>query len=108
MTKEVKVNRYIIHFLDKEKNNNEAKIDFSTTVSKSEEFSIRLAQEIHKSISDSPSLKTTKFKEKNENDFSNGLNEYLSLAETDDETFILFSKTLDKLREKIENKPFPT
>lgn len=108
MSKEVKVNRYIIHFLDKEKNNNEAKIDFSTTVSKSDEFSIRLAQEIHKSISDSPSLKNTKFKEKNENDFSNGLNEYLSLAETDDETFILFSKTLDKLREKIENKPFPT
>ncbi|MDP2161620.1 MAG: hypothetical protein Q8K02_14140 [Flavobacterium sp.] len=108
MKNEVKVNRYIIHFLDKEKNINEAKIDFSNQVSKTDGFSVMLAEEIHKSISGSPSLKNTKFKEKNENDFSNGLNEYLSLDESDDETFILFSKTLDKLKEKIENKPFPT
>lgn len=108
MQQEAKVNRYIIHFLDKEKNNNEANIDFSNKVSMSNEFSKTLAEEIHKSISASPSLKNTKFKEKNENDFSNGLNEYLSLAEPDDETFMLFSKTLEKLREKIENKPFPT
>lgn len=108
MSKEVIVNRYVIHFLDKEKNNNEAKVDFSNKISTSDEFSLTLAGEIHKSISGSPSLKNTKFKEKNENDFSYGLIDYLSLAEPDDETFLIFSKTLEKLKEKIENKPFPT
>ena len=80
MKQEIKVNRYVIHFLDKEKNNNQAKVDFSNKISISDEFSITLADEIHKSISGSPSLKNTKFKEKSENDFSYGGNGYATLT----------------------------
>lgn len=108
MPNEIKVNRYIIHFLNKEKNKLEAKIDFSSKVSSSDEFSTILVEGLHKSISESSTLKNTKFKENNSNDFSNSLNDYLSLDIADDETFLSYSKTLDKLKEKIENKSFPT
>ncbi len=107
--KKLIVNRYTIHFLDKERNKNEAKIDYSKEVSKSDDFSKILTEGLHKSITESPSLKNTKFKENNTNDFSTLLNNYLELSdEADDQTFLEFSKSLEKLREKIENKSFPT
>ena len=109
MEDKIKVNRYIIHFLDKEKNKTKATIDYSDKVSLSDEFSKILVEGLHKSITESPSLKNTKFKENNTNDFSTLLNNYLELSDdADDQTFFEFSKSLEKLREKINDKPFPT
>lgn len=108
MEDKIKVSRYVIHFLDKEKNKVNANIDYSKEVSHSDDFSKVLAESLHKSITESPSLKNTKFKENNTNDFSTLLNNYLELSDADAESFFEFSKSLEKLREEIENKPFPT
>ncbi|MBF6653852.1 nucleoid-associated protein [Flavobacterium columnare] len=109
MEDNIKVNKYIIHFLEKEKNKAEVKIDFSDKVSKSDDFSNVLVKSLHKSISESPSLKNTKFKINNSNEFSNSLNSYLELIEDENEdAFYELSKSITALKEKIETKPFAT
>lgn len=109
MEDKINVNRYVIHFLDKEKNKTTATIDYSKKISYSDNFSKILAESLHKSITESASLKNTKFKENNTNDFSTLLNNYLELSDdVDDQSFLDFSKSLDKLREEIESKPFAT
>ncbi|MEN2398362.1 nucleoid-associated protein [Flavobacterium sp. MC2016-06] len=109
MQDKITVNRYVIHFLDKQKNKTTATIDYSQKVSQTDDFSKILAESLHKSITESSSLKNTKFKENNTNDFSTFLNNYLELSDdADDQSFLDFSKSLDKLREEVETKPFAT
>ena len=100
MAKDVKVNRYIIHYLEKEQKSKITKLDLSKNVSKSDEFSTLLIEEIHLSINSNSSLKNTKFKENNSNEFKNFFDDYLSL-ETDEE-FLKFSKSLEVLEKKID------
>lgn len=109
MEEKINVERYIIHFLDKKKNETTATVDYSQKVSQSDEFSKVLTESLHKSITESASLKNTKFKQNNTNDFSTLLDNYLELSEdSDDQSFLDFTKSLEKLREEVENKPFAT
>lgn len=109
MQDKIIVKRYVIHFLDKQKNKTTATIDYSQKVSQTDDFSKILAESLHKSITESASLKNTKFKENNTNDFSTFLNNYLELSDdADDQSFLDFSKSLEKLREDVESKPFTT
>ncbi len=102
MSKEVIVNRYIIHFLDKEQKSKITKLDLSMNVSKSDEFSTVLIEEIHNSINSSPSLKNTKFKDNHSNEFTNQFYDYLSLD--NDEGFYKFSESIKVLDEKLKNE----
>ncbi len=106
MNSEIKINRYIIHFLEKERIKTKANIDLSDSVAFQDEFSIKLAEDVHNSINISPSLKNTKFKVNSSNDFSTNLNSYLETS--DDQDFILFSKSIERLKEKIEKLSFAT
>jgi nucleoid-associated protein len=106
MEKEIKIERYIIHFLEKEKSKTNSNLDLSLSISKSDEFSKTLVEELHKSITDSASLRNTKFKENNSNDFSNALDDYL--ASSDDNSFYSFSKSIEKLKNDIEKISFAT
>lgn len=103
---EIKINRYIIHLLEKEVKKTEASLDFSKDVMKSDEFSITLMTEVHKAITESSSLKNTHFKENETNNFTNGLIDYLSSDE--EEEFFSFTKSLEDLKAKIENESFAT
>lgn len=103
---EIKINRYIIHLLEKEAKKTEATLDFSKEVMKSDEFSITLMTEVHKAITESSSLKNTHFKENETNNFTNGLIDYLSTDKEDE--FFIFTKSLEDLKAKIENESFAT
>jgi nucleoid-associated protein len=104
---EIKINNYTIHYIEKEANITEVvNIDYSEQILVVDEFSSSLVNEIHKSISESPSLKNTRFKDNETNLFTNSLNDYLSSNENDD--FYTFSKSLDDLKSKIEKEPFAT
>lgn len=106
MEKEIKINRYIIHFLDKEKSKTKSNLDLSKSISTSDEFSITLVEELHKSINESSSLKNTKFKKNSTNEFSTCLDNYLESSE--DVSFYDFSKSIEKLKESIEGVSFAT
>lgn len=106
MNQEIKINRYIIHFLEKERIKTTANIDLSDSISSEDAFSLKLVEEVHNSINISPSLKNTKFKYNSTNDFSTSLENYLETS--DDKDFILFSKSIGILKEKIEKLSFAT
>lgn len=103
---EIKINKYIIHLLEKEAKKTETTLDFSNDVMESDEFSIALMTEIHKAITESSSLKNTHFKDNESNNFTNSLIDYLSTDGEDD--FFTFSKSLEDLKAKIENESFAT
>lgn len=106
MTDNIEISRYVIHFIEKEKNKTIATLDLSKKVSKEDDLSKLLVRELHKSINDNHTLKNTKFKENNSNDFSTFLLNYLETSEDDD--FYSFSKSIEKLKEGIEKESFAT
>jgi len=101
---EIEILKYTIHLLAKEAQKTSANLDFSKEVMTSDEFSIALMTEIHKSITESPSLKNTHFKDNETNVFTNTLNDYLSTNES--EEFYKFSESLEDLKNKIEKISF--
>lgn len=103
---EIKILKYTIHLLEKEFQKTDAKLDLSEEVMMSDEFSISLIEVIHKSITESSSLKNTHFKENESNVFTNTLNDYLATDENDE--FYKFSESLGDLKDKIEKVPFAT
>jgi len=102
MNNEIKINRYIIHLLEKQQKSKETNLDLSKEISKSDEFSIALVNEIHNSIKLSSSLKNTKFKDNNTNEFTNLLNDFLSTSEDND--FLKFSETIRVLENKLKKE----
>jgi nucleoid-associated protein len=106
MDKEIKIERYIIHFLEKEKSKTKSNLDLSKSISKNDKFSQTLVEELHKSINESSTLRNTKFKENTTNEFSTYLNNYLEVSE--DDSFTTFSKSIEKLKESIEKVSFAT
>lgn len=104
METEIKIVRYIIHFLEKEKGKTKSNLDLSKSISKDDEFSKTLVEELHKSINESSTLRNTKFKENSSNEFSNSLNNYLEISE--DELFTEFSQSIEKLKNSIEKVSF--
>lgn len=102
----IEILKYTIHFLDKVTQRTVANIDLSEEVMESDEFSIALMTEIHKSITESSSLKNTHFKDNESNVFTNTLNDYL--ATDDDAEFYKFSESLIDLKNEIEKVAFAT
>ena len=97
------IHRIIVHYLDKQQKATGANIDYSTELLEVDDFAIRLITELHQSISDNSSIKNASFEEEQTNSFTTRLNEYLD--DNSDDRFKLFSKSLDLLKEKIENRP---
>ena len=96
------IQRIIVHYLDKKQKVTSANIDYSTEMLEIDDFSNRLISELHKSITDNSSIKNATFKEEQTNSFTLRLNEYLE--DSDDGRFLLFSESLELLKEKIEKK----
>ncbi len=104
---DITIKNYTIHYIEKEaKKTTPAVIDYSNQLLAIDEFSITLVGEIHKSITDSSSLKNTRFRENETNLFTNSFNDYLSSSTKED--FFTFSKSLEDLKIKIEKEPFAT
>lgn len=102
MKNEIKISRYIIHFLEKDQRSKVTRLDLSKKVSKSDEFSKTLVEEIHNSINLSSSLKNTKYRENNTNDFTTFLDNYFEIS--DDNEFFKFSESIKVLDEKLKNE----
>ena len=96
------IHRIIVHYLDKEERTTDADIDYSSEMLTIDDFATKLIEELHNSISTNSSIKNAAFKEDESNSFTIRLSEYLEDA-TDDK-FILFSKSLDLLKEKVERQ----
>lgn len=96
------IQRIIVHYLDKKERSTSAKIDFSSELLSINDFAEQLITELHASISASSSIKNASFKSEETNIFTNTLSKYLE--ESNDENFINFSKSLELLREKVENE----
>jgi nucleoid-associated protein len=105
MENNIKVNRYIIHYLEKEQSKPVSEFTLSKSISLEDEFSIILVNGIHKSISENSSLKNTKYKI-GSNLFSTNLEEYFECS--DDDSFLIFSSCLEELRVKIDKIAFAT
>lgn len=104
---DITITNYTIHYIEKEaKKTTPAVIDYSNQLLDIDEFSVILVGEIHKSITDSPSLKNTRFKDNESNIFTNSFNDYLSSSNEED--FLTFSKSLEDLKTRIEKEPFAT
>ncbi|CAA9203504.1 nucleoid-associated protein [Flavobacterium collinsii] len=103
---EIKILKYTIHFIKKEFQKIDAQLDLSQEVMMEDEFSVALITLIHKSITESSSLKNTHFKDNESNLFTNSLNDYLATDENDE--FYKFSESLSDLKDKIEKVPFAT
>lgn len=101
----VKINNYIIHLINKERQG-EATIDLSKNILKHDQFSERLIVQLHKSIGESPSLKNTKFKEETKNIFSSRLDHYFDKETSDN--FYDFTLSINQLFETISKIPFAT
>lgn len=110
MESKFRVNNYTIHFIDKSRNveSNEAtaSLDLSKSVLKHDEFSEKLIIQLHKSITESPSLKNTKFKNENENVFTTRLNNYFE--DSSSESFYDYTLSLNELFNTITKIPFAT
>ncbi|KZE76706.1 hypothetical protein AV926_14955 [Myroides marinus] len=102
----LRIKNYIIHYLDKERAG-EATLELSKSLLEIDEFSEKLLLELHKAITDSDSVKNTKFKEESSNVFSNRLNQYFE-QEYEEEDFINFSNSINELATTIEKVPFAT
>ncbi len=96
------IHRIIVHYLDKKQKETGANIDYSSELLEVDAFATRLITELHQSISDNSSIKNASFREEQTNAFTVRLNEYLD--DNSDDRFTLFSRSLDLLKEKIENR----
>ena len=104
---DITITNYTIHYIEKEtKKTIPAVIEYSNQLLAIDEFSVKLVAEIHKSITDSPSLKNTRFRDNETNIFTNSFNDYLSSSNEED--FFTFSKSLEDLKTRIEKEPFAT
>jgi len=104
---DITITNYTIHYIEKEaKTTIPAVIDFSNQLLTIDEFSLTLVSEIHKSITDSSSLKNTRFRDNETNIFTNSFNDYLSTSSEED--FFTFSKSLEDLKTRIDKEPFAT
>ncbi len=104
---DITITNYTIHYIEKEaKTTIPAVIDFSNQLLTIDEFSLTLVSEIHKSITDSSSLKNTRFRDNETNIFTNSFNDYLSSSNEED--FFTFSKSLEDLKTRIDKEPFAT
>lgn len=98
------IHRIIVHYLDKKERTTEADIDYSSEMLAIDDFATKLAEELHNSISANSSIKNAAFKEDETNTFTIRLNDYLD--DSTDDKFVLFSKSLDLLKTKVEKQPF--
>ncbi|WP_026837701.1 nucleoid-associated protein [Gillisia sp. JM1] len=96
------IHRIIVHYLDKQERTTDADIDYSSEMLTIDDFATKLTDELHNSISANSSIKNAAFKEDETNSFTIRLNDYLEDA-TDDK-FVLFSKSLDLLKTKVEKQ----
>ncbi|KAB8155079.1 hypothetical protein EZY14_004135 [Kordia sp. TARA_039_SRF] len=92
----------MIHYLDKESRSTSAKIDFSKSQLKKNNFSESLITDIHSLINTSPSLKNAIFKKDESNSFKKTLEEYVE--NSTEANFSSFTRSLKLLREKIEKE----
>lgn len=100
----ITIQRIIAHHLDKKDKTTEAKIDYSSEQLIIDDFAIQLVSELHSSINDNSSIKNAAFKEDESNSFTLSLREYLK--ESTDSNFLIFSKSLELLKEKVEKEYF--
>lgn len=98
----VTIHRIIVHYLDKKEKTRDANIDYSSELLEIDDFATQLITELHSSISTNSSIKNAAFKDDETNSFTNTLSEYLE--DVTDDKFILFSKSLDLLKEKVEKQ----
>ncbi|WP_314058272.1 nucleoid-associated protein [Empedobacter brevis] len=102
----ISINRYIIHYIEKEPKKTESTLELSKEILLEDEFSKKLISEIHSNISINPSLKNTKFDYPKSTYFSTEIEEYVNNA--DDNNFIKFTNTISKLNNRIEKIPLAT
>ena len=102
----ISINRYIIHYIEKEPKKTESILELSKEILLEDEFSKKLISEIHSNISINPSLKNTKFDYPNSTIFNTEIEHYINNSNND--TFINFTNTISKLNSKIEKIPFAT
>lgn len=96
------IHRIIVHYLDKKEKITNANIEYSSGMLSIDDFATKLIDELHNSISANSSIKNAAFKDNETNSFTISLNDYLDDAT--DAKFILFSKSLDLLKEKVEKQ----
>src|SRR5690606_11552393 len=96
------INKIIVHFLDKKERATRAEIDYSSEMLTLDDFAFKLTEELHHSIDSNSSKKNASFKEDETNSFTNSLNDYLQ--DGTDDKFILFSKSLELLKEKVRRQ----
>lgn len=99
------VNRFVIHELKKEKNNDNTELICSISLGIIDEFSKKLIEQIHKSFKDDPNTKHANFANTGEKVFKNQIELYLE--DPQEVSFYEFSqKSLIQLRETIKQEPF--
>lgn len=96
------IDRIIVHYLDKKEKTRGASIDYSSELLEVDDFAEQLITELHTSVSSNSSIKNAAFKDDETNSFTITLSEYLK--DTNDDNFLLFSKSLDLLKEKVDKE----